>query len=105
MFDLPTTSATIRWWRSLAARGGMLYQAIQQGMDRSVFLELLEPDNPEGVGVEDFLMKARTRAAVSAPVLGTVYEASQAQGYWFVTSEQLGGPPSSPCWTAGRPCP
>lgn len=69
----------------------MLYQAIQQGMDRSVFLELLEPDNPEGVGVEDFLMKARTRAAVSAPVLGTVYEASQAQGYWFVTSEQLGG--------------
>ncbi|WP_423231866.1 hypothetical protein PVA48_13265 [Akkermansia sp. JRP_AM1] len=71
----------------------MLYQAIQQGMDRSVFLELLEPDNPEGVGVEDFLMKARTRAAVSAPVLGTVYEASQAQGYWFVTSEQLGGLP------------
>ena len=66
-------------------------QAIRLGMDRSVFLELLEPDNPEGVGVEDFLMKARTRAAVSAPVLGTVYEASQAQGYWFVTSEQLGG--------------
>lgn len=32
----------------------MLYQAIQQGMDRSVFLELLEPDNPEGVGVEVF---------------------------------------------------
>ena len=36
-------------------------------------------------------MKARTRAAVSAPVLGTVYEASQAPGYWFVTSAQLGG--------------
>lgn len=72
-------------------RGGILYQAIQQGMDRSVFMELLEPDNAEGVSVEDFLMKARTRAVVNVPVLGTVYEASQAQGYWFVTSEQLAG--------------
>lgn len=60
-------------------------------MDRSVFMELLVPDNPEGVTVEDFIMKARTRAAINVPVLGTVYEASQVQGYWFVTSEQLGG--------------
>lgn len=85
-------------------RGGILYQAIQQGMDRSVFMELLVPDNPEGVTVEDFIMKARTRAAINVPVLGTVYEASQVQGYWFVTSEQLGwlfppghaGPPGNP---------
>ena len=106
MFDLPHNFGDYTLVAFIGrTRGGMLYQAIQQGMDRSVFLELLEPDNPEGVGVEDFLMKARTRAAVSAPVLGTVYEASQAQGYWFVTSEQLGGTPSSPCWTAGRPCP
>lgn len=92
MFDLPHNFGDYTLVAFIGrTRGGMLYQAIQQGMDRSVFLELLEPDNPEGVGVEDFLMKARTRAAVSAPVLGTVYEASQAQGYWFVTSEQLGG--------------
>lgn len=72
--------AITRWWAFIGrTRGGILYQAIQQGMDRSVFLELLNPDNPEGVGVEDFLMKARTRAAINAPVLGTVYEASQAQ--------------------------
>lgn len=92
MFDLPHNFGDYTLVAFIGrTRGGILYQAIQQGMDRSVFLELLEPDNPEGVGVEDFLMKARTRAAVSAPVLGTVYEASQAQGYWFVTSEQLGG--------------
>lgn len=92
MFDLPHNFGDYTLVAFIGrTRGGILYQAIQQGMDRSVFLELLDPDNPEGVGVEDFLMKARTRAAINAPVLGTVYEASQAQGYWFVTSEQLGG--------------
>ena len=92
MFDLPHNFGDYTLVAFIGrTRGGILYQAIQQGMDRSVFLELLNPDNPEGVGVEDFLMKARTRAAINAPVLGTVYEASQAQGYWFVTSEQLGG--------------
>ncbi len=92
MFDLPHNFGDYTLVAFIGrTRGGSLYQAIQQGMNRSVFLELLEPDNPEGVGVEDFLMKARTRAAITVPMLGTVYEASQAQGYWFVTSEQLGG--------------
>lgn len=92
MFDLPHNFGDYTLVAFIGrTRGGILYQAIQRGMDRSVFMELLEPDNPEGVSVEDFLMKARTRAAVSVSALGTVYEASQAQGYWFVTSEQLAG--------------
>ncbi len=73
-----------------STRGGILYQAIQQGMARSVFLELLAPDNEDGVTVEEFIMNARTRAGINVPLLGTVYEAAQVQGYWFVTSEQLG---------------
>ena len=77
MFDLPHNFVDY----TLAAfigrpRGGILYQAIQHGMDRSVFLELLDPDNPEGVGVEDFLLTARTRAASVARVLVTVYGVS-----------------------------
>ena len=92
MFDLPHNFGDYTLVALVGrTRGGILYQAIQQGMDRSVFMELLVPDNPEGVTVEDFIMKARTRAAINVPVLGTVYEASQVQGYWFVTSEQLGG--------------
>jgi len=92
MFDLPHNFGDYTLVAFIGrTRGGSLYQAIQQGMDRSVFLELLEPDNTEGVDVDGFLMKARTRAAITVPVLGTVYEASQAQGYWFITSEQLGG--------------
>lgn len=92
MFDLPHNFGDYTLVALVGrTRGGILYQAIQQGMDRSVFMELLVPGNPEGVTVEDFIMKARTRAAVNVPVLGTVYEASQVQGYWFVTSEQLGG--------------
>lgn len=92
MFDLPHNFGDYTLVAFIGCtRGGILYQAIQQGMDRSVFMELLDPGNAEGVNVEDFLMKARTRAAVNVPVLGTVYEASQAQGYWFVTSEQLAG--------------
>ena len=63
MFDLPHNFGDYTLVAFIGrTRGGILYQAIQQGMDRSVFLELLDPDNPEGVGVEDFLMKARTRA-------------------------------------------
>ena len=62
MFDLPHNFGDYTLVAFIGrTRGGILYQAIQQGMDRSVFLELLNPDNPEGVGVEDFLMKARTR--------------------------------------------
>lgn len=92
MFDLPHNFSDYTLVAQIGrTRGGILYQAIQQGMDRSVFLELLTPDNNEGVGVEEFIMKVRTRAVLNVAVLGTVYEASQSQGYWFVTSEQLGG--------------
>ena len=106
MFDLPHNFGDYTLVAFIGrTRGGILYQAIQQGMDRSVFLELLDPDNPEGVGVEDFLMKARTRAAINAPVLGTVYEASQAQDTGSSPANSWEAHPSSPCWTAGRPCP
>lgn len=92
MFDLPHNFGDYTLVAFISdTRGGILYQAIQQGMDRSVFLELLVPDNSAGVGSDEFLMKAHARAVISAPMLGTVYEASQTQGYWFVTSEQLCG--------------
>lgn len=92
MFDLPYNFGDYTLVALVdRTRGGLLYQAIQQGMDRSVFLELLTPDNGEGMTMEEFLMNARTRAVLNIPVLGTVYEASQVQGYWFVTSEQLAG--------------
>ena len=45
MFDLPHNFGDYTLVAFIGrTRGGMLYQAIQQGMDRSVFLELLEPD-------------------------------------------------------------
>lgn len=92
MFDLPHNFGDYTLVAFISdTRGGILYQAIQQGMDRSVFLELLVPDNSDGVSSDEFLMKAHARAVISAPMLGTVYEASQTQGYWFVTSEQLCG--------------
>ena len=59
MFDLPHNFGDYTLVALVGrTRGGILYQAIQQGMDRSVFMELLVPDNPEGVTVEDFIMKA-----------------------------------------------
>lgn len=49
MFDLPHNFGDYTLVAFIGrTRGGILYQAIQQGMDRSVFLELLNPDNPEG---------------------------------------------------------
>ncbi len=91
MFDLPHNFGDYTLIARVdSTRGGILYQAIQQGMARSVFLELLEPENDDGVTVEEFIMNARTRAGINVPLLGTVYEAAQVQGYWFVTSEQLG---------------
>lgn len=72
-------------------RGGVLYQGIQQGMDRSVFLEIFDEDNPLGVPLDEFLAEARVRAGMNVPVLGAVYEAAQAEGLWFITSEYLPG--------------
>ena len=49
MFDLPHNFGDYTLVAFIGrTRGGILYQAIQQGMDRSVFLELLDPDNPGG---------------------------------------------------------
>ncbi len=92
MFDLPHNFGEYTLIKYINdTHGGVLYQAIQQGMDRAVFLEMLLPDNKDGVTQDEFIMSARTRAGVNVPLLGTVYAASQVQGYWFVTSEQLGG--------------
>ena len=100
MFDLPHNFGDYTLVAFIGrTRGGILYQAIQQGMDRSVFLELLDPDNPEGVGVEDFLMKARTRAAINAPKRPRPRDTGSSPANSWEAH------PSSPCWTAGRPCP
>ncbi len=92
MFDLPYNFGDYTLIKYMNdTPGGVLYQAIQQGMDRAVFLEMLLPDNKDGVTPDEFIMVARTRAGINVPLLGTVYAASQVQGYWFVTSEQLSG--------------
>ncbi len=105
MFDLPHNFGDYTLVALVGrTRGGILYQAIQQGMDRSVFMELLVPDNPEGVTVEDFIMKARTRAAINVPCWGrcTRLPRSRATGSLPASSWEAFFPP---CWTAGKPCP
>ncbi len=61
MFDLPHNFGDYTLVAFIGrTRGGILYQAIQQGMDRSVFLGCWIR-TIRRVGVEDFLMKARAR--------------------------------------------
>ena len=71
---------------------GPVYLAIQTSMNRPVAMEMLANDKAQDEAARaNFVATARAKAAVAHPHILSVYEADQAEGYYFYTHEYVDG--------------
>ncbi len=71
---------------------GPVYMAIQTSVHRPVAMEILSADVAgDQAARENFVATARAKAAVQHPHILSVYEADQADGYYFYTHEYVDG--------------
>lgn len=79
---------------ALVGRGGMgvVYRAMQLGLDRQVALKLIAPDLAQDQGFrERFKRESRTTASIDHPNVIPVFEAGEADGQLFISMRYVQG--------------
>jgi serine/threonine protein kinase len=74
---------------------GLVYEALDQQLDRRVAIKLIRDDLEDSVGRERFLREARSAAALSHPNACQLFEVGEHEGRPFLVMELLQGEPLS----------